>query len=73
MVGSNEAVPVLQQLLERKSWFGRGKKDEIHIGAANALAVIGTPDAKAILEEGKNSKDESIRDACAQALKSQSS
>jgi hypothetical protein len=72
MVGSNEAVPVLQQLLERKSWFGRGKKDEIHIGAANALAVIGTPDAKAILEEGKNSKDESIRDACTQALKSQS-
>jgi HEAT repeat protein len=72
MVGSNEAVPVLQQLLERKSWFGRGRKDEIHIGAANALAVIGTPDAKAILEDGKNSKDESMRDACTQALKSQS-
>jgi HEAT repeat protein len=72
MVGSNEAVPVLQQLLERKSWFGRGKTDEIHIGAANTLAVIGTPDAKAILEEGKNSKDESIREACTQALKSQS-
>ena len=72
MVGSNEAVPVLQQLLERKSWFGRGKTDEIHMGAANALATIGTPDAKAILEEGKNSKDESIREACTQALKSQS-
>lgn len=72
MVGSNEAVPVLQQLLERKSWFGRGKSDEIHFGAANTLAVIGTPDAKAILEEGKNSKDESIREACTQALKSQS-
>jgi len=72
MVGSNEAVPVLQQLLGRKSWFGRGKSDEIHIGAANTLAVIGTPDAKAILEEGKNSKDESIREACTQALKSQS-
>ena len=72
MVGSNEAVPVLQQLLERKSWFGRGKTDEIHMGAANTLATIGTPDAKAILEEGKNSKDESIREACTQALKSQS-
>jgi HEAT repeat protein len=72
MVGSNEAVPVLQQLLERKSWFGRGKTDEIHIGAANTLATIGTPGAKAILEEGKNSKDESIREACTQALKSQS-
>jgi hypothetical protein len=72
MVGSNEAVPVLQQLLERKSWFGRGKTDEIHIGAANTLAMIGTPNAKAILEEGKNSKDESIREACTQALKKQS-
>jgi HEAT repeat protein len=42
------------------------------MGAANALAAIGTPEAKAILEEGKNSKDESIREACTQALKSQS-
>jgi HEAT repeat protein len=72
MVGSNEAIPVLQQLLERKSWFGRGKTDEIRTGAANALAMIGTSETKAILEEGKNSKEESIRDACAQALKSPS-
>jgi HEAT repeat protein len=72
MVGSNEAVPVLQQLLERKSWFGRGKTDEVRIGAANALATIGTPDAKAILEAGKNSKEEFIRDACTQVLKGQS-
>jgi HEAT repeat protein len=69
LVGSNEAVPVLQQLLERKSWFGRGKTDEIRIAAASALAAIGTPDAKAVLEGGKNSKDETIRDACLQALR----
>jgi len=72
MVGSNEAIPVLQQLLERKSWFGRGKTDEIRMGAANAIAMVGTPEAKVILEEGENSKDESLRDACLQALKSQS-
>jgi hypothetical protein len=72
MAGSNEAVPMLQQLLERKSWFGRGTTDEIRIGAANAMAMIGTPEAKALLEEGKNSKDDSIRDACIQALRSQS-
>ena len=71
MVGSNEAIPVLQQLLERKSWFIRGKTDEIRIGAANAIAMIGTPEAKAILEVGEDSKDESIRDTCIQALKSQ--
>jgi len=73
MAGSNEVVPVLQDLLERKSWFGRGKIDETRIGAAHALAMIGTPDAVAVLEEGKDSKDETLRDACAQALKSPSS
>ncbi len=73
MAGSNEVVSVLQELLERKSWFGRGKTDEIRMGAAHALGMIGTPDAKAILEEGQNSKDDSLRDACIQALKSQSS
>jgi HEAT repeat protein len=72
MIGSHEVIPVLQQLLERKSWFGRGKTDEIRMGAANAMAMIGTPEAKAILEAGKNSKDEFIRDACTQALRSQS-
>jgi hypothetical protein len=73
MVGSNEAIPVLQQLLERKSWFSRGKTDEVRMGAADAMGMIGTPEAKAILEAGKNSKDESIRDACTHALRSQSS
>jgi hypothetical protein len=70
MAGSNEAVPILEQLLERKGWFGRGTTDEMRLGAARAMAMIGTPDAKAILEEGRRSKDESIRDACVQALRS---
>ncbi|MBM4306608.1 MAG: hypothetical protein FJ115_06605 [Deltaproteobacteria bacterium] len=68
MLGSNEALPVLQQMLERKSLFGMGKKDETKIGVANALAMIGTPEARAILEKGMNSKDESIRSVCQQAL-----
>ena len=64
-----ESIAVLQQLLETKSWFVRGKVDEIRIGAVNALAMIGTPEAKAILEGGRHSKDEAIREACLQALK----
>jgi HEAT repeat protein len=66
---SRESILVLQQLLERKSWMGRGKVGEILIGAANALAMIGTREAKAILDAGKDSKDEAIREACRQALK----
>jgi HEAT repeat protein len=69
MAGSNESIPVLQQLLERKSLFGRRKLDEIRSGAASALAMIGTPEARAVLEIGKDSKDESIREACLQALR----
>jgi HEAT repeat protein len=69
MIGSNEALPVLRQLLERKSWFGRGKVDEVRIGAARAMAMIGTPEAKAILESGKQSKDEPIREACLKATR----
>ncbi len=72
MAGSNVAVPILEQLLERKSWFGRGVTDEIRLGAARAMAMIGSAEARVILEEGKSSKDDSIRDACTQALKSQS-
>lgn len=69
MIGSAEAIPVLKELLEKKSWFGRGVTDEIRIGAANALAMIPSSDAKAILEKGSNSRDESIKNACSLALK----
>ena len=69
MIGSNEALPVLRQLLEKKGWFGRGKTDEVRIGAARALAMIGTPEAKAIVESGRQSKDEAIREACLRALR----
>jgi len=71
MIGSNEATPVLQEMLERKSWFGRGRIDEVRSGSANALAMIGTPEAKAVLEDGRDSKDESIRNACLQAMRRQ--
>jgi HEAT repeat protein len=72
MTGSNEPIPVLQQLLERKSWFSRGKADDIRIGAATALGMIGTSEAVGVLKEGRDSKDETIRNACLQALRGKS-
>lgn len=71
MVGSNDAIKPLEKLLEQKSWFGMGKKDEIRLRAASALALIGTAEARSILEAGRNSKDENIRQACLQAMKGQ--
>ncbi|RPJ10042.1 MAG: HEAT repeat domain-containing protein [Deltaproteobacteria bacterium] len=70
MVGSNEAIPILQQLLERKGWFARGKLDELRLGAANALAMLRSPEAKAILEAGRSSKDDGLREACTRAMRS---
>ncbi|MCJ7493933.1 MAG: HEAT repeat domain-containing protein [Deltaproteobacteria bacterium] len=71
MVGSNDAIKPLEKLLEQKSWFGMGKKDEIRLRAASALALIGTAEARSTLEAGRNSKDENIRQACLQAMKGQ--
>ena len=69
MAGSNEALPVLQQILERKSWLGRGTTDEMRSGAARAMAMIGSSEARAILEAGRDSKETSVRNACLQALR----
>jgi HEAT repeat protein len=71
MIGSNEATPVLEEILLRRSLFGRGKMDDLRIGSANALGMIGSVEARAILAEGRDSKDESVRNACIQAMKSQ--
>lgn len=68
MIGSDEATRPLQQLLEQRSWLGSGKKAEIRLGAANALAMIGTPEAKSILQSGRNSRDQDIRETCQQAM-----
>jgi HEAT repeat protein len=68
MIGSDEATQPLHKLLEQRSWFGGGRKGEIRQGAAHALAMIGTPEAKSILQNGKNSKEPNIREACQQAM-----
>jgi HEAT repeat protein len=66
-IGSNEAVRPLQQILELKGWFGGGLRDEVRLGAACSLALIGTPEAKGILQSGSDSRDEKIRQACLEA------
>jgi len=66
---SNEAIPILQRLLMKKVWFRRKRMDEIRKGAAGALALIGSREAKSVLELGLKSKNASIRRACLQASK----
>jgi len=69
MMGFTEAIPALKHLLLYRSRFSRGIAGEIRKEAANALAMIGTLEAKEILIKGKSSHEESIRNACLQTLK----
>lgn len=73
IAGSNEALPMLQKLLMKRTWFGRKKAEEAREGAAGALALIGTREAKSILELGQKSKNAAIRRVCQQALRRKSS
>ena len=73
IAGSNEALPMLQKLLMKRTWLGRKKADEAREGAAGALALIGTREAKSILELGQKSKNAAIRRVCQQALRRQAS
>jgi HEAT repeat protein len=71
MAGSNEALPMLQKLLMKRTWFRRRRVEEAREGAAGALALIGTREAKSILELGQKSKNAAIRRVCQQALRRQ--
>jgi len=67
---SNDALDVLRERLAKRNWFVSRQTNLIRIGAANALAMIGTPEARTLLESGKTARDPSTRYACTQALKS---
>jgi HEAT repeat protein len=67
-IRSPESLPVLQKILEKRSWFQRPKWDELQICAVGALRMIGTEESREILEKGKRSKNRAVKRACLQAL-----
>lgn len=69
LVGSNSALPALERLLNRNPWFRRERLSAIYEGAANALRMIGTPEALALLHAGASARNESTRAACLLALR----
>jgi len=71
LAGSNDPIPLLRKLLMKKAWFHRKKVDELRQGAASALALIASREAKEVLERGQESKNAHIRKASQQALRRQ--
>lgn len=67
-MGRHEAVPVLVELLERRSFLRRKRIREIHLAAVAALAKISGDAARAALEHAARRGDSEVRDAARQAL-----
>jgi HEAT repeat protein len=67
-IRSNESLPFLRKILEKRSWFRKPKWDELQLCAIGALRIIGTEESRGILEMGKRSKSQAVRKACLQAL-----
>lgn len=64
-----DAVGFLRRKLLQASWFNRQHLHDLHMGAAQALALIGTPEADDILYLGLRAKNASIRAACQHATR----
>ncbi len=67
-IRSNESLPILRKILEKRSWFRNPKWDELQLCAIGALRMIGTEESRRILELGKRSKNQAVKKACLQAL-----
>jgi hypothetical protein len=67
-IRSDESLPVLRKILEKRSWFQRPKWDEFQICAVGALRMIDTEESRKILESGKRSRNRAVKKACLQAL-----
>ena len=67
-IRSDESLPFLRKILEKRTWFRKPKWDELQLCAIGALRMIGTEESKEILEIGKRSKNRAVRRASLQAL-----
>jgi len=68
---TTESLMILEDLLKMKSGLRhRAKKTATRVTAAGVLGLIGTPEARSILERGSRKGNRKVRRACKEALKS---
>jgi HEAT repeat protein len=67
--GGDEAMPLLRALLLKAGFFGRSRRDETRLAAANALASSPTSGAVEILSEGLRSSKKAAAGACRKAFR----
>lgn len=64
-----EGVPVLDKILNTKSWLGRGESPELRACAALALAKVRHPSAREALNSAAGDTDPVVRTAVARAIR----
>ena len=67
-IRSDESLPALRKIVEKRTWFKKPEWDQLQLCAIWALRMIGSEEARKILETGKRSKNQAVRRACLKAL-----
>ncbi len=65
----SEALPQLERVLRRRTWFQRKWNRTLRVAAAQALGRLGGARAFALLEEHARSGDPAVREACSESLR----
>ncbi len=68
-IGRNEAIPLLNRMIEKRSWLKRDKHNESRIFAIGALGLIDTVEAKEALVTLSKKRNKVLRKACEDALR----
>ena len=66
--GTPEALRELRKVVERSGIFARARRQHTRLCAVEALAALGTPGARELLERGQKSSNKEVSEACRRAL-----
>ena len=69
MIGGPQLVGYFHEQLTVRGLLNKIHLDEMRMGAAVALGVVGTPEAIQVLEANMASTNKAIRDSCVEVLK----
>jgi HEAT repeat protein len=68
-IAGQEAVPILVNMIRKRSWLKRDQHNETRIFAIGALGLIDSPQAEDFLVQLSKGRNKAIRQACHSALR----
>jgi len=67
--GGESALPLVADLFRKRGMIEKEEITEVRAAAAHGLGIIGTPEARSLLEKETASKKRILREACLKALR----